>query len=109
MSGGRPPSLSTRQARALALIAQGWTFEEIGSRLKIAPRVVYLYLIHLQRYLGTRTPGELTQALLESRLIPYEWAKAQTRRQRRRNPRPARSQPVPVGTPPEASGETAPA
>lgn len=107
MSGGRPPSLSTRQAKALALIAQGWTFAEIGSRLKIPPRVVLLYLIHLQRFLGTRTPGELTQALLKARLIPFEWAKAQTRRLRQRKPPPATSPAVPTGAPPKAGGETA--
>ena len=106
MSGGRAPSLSTRQARAFALIAQGWTFPEIGSRLKIAPRVVLLYLVHLQRYLGTRTPGELTQALLEARLIPTEWAKAQTRRLRRRKPPPPASPAVPDRTPPAAGGKT---
>ena len=90
MTGAKPPLLSIRQARALALIAQGWTFPEIGSRLKIAPRVVLLYIIHLQRYLGTRTPGELTQALLRAQLIPLDWAKAQSHRQRRPKPPPAR-------------------
>jgi DNA-binding CsgD family transcriptional regulator len=108
MSEAKAPSLSTRQARALALIAAGWTFPEIGSRLKIAPRVVLLYLVHLQRYLGTRTPGELTQVLLQARLIPMEWAKAQTRRLRRPKAPPAASPAVP-GLAPKAGGGTAPA
>lgn len=85
----KAPSLSPRQAKALALVAQGWTFSEVGSRLRIAPRVVLLYLIHLQRYVGTQTPDELTQALHEARLLPSEWAKTQTRRLRRRAPSPA--------------------
>jgi DNA-binding CsgD family transcriptional regulator len=101
----KTPSLSTRQAKALALVAQGWTFAEIGSRLKIAPRVVLLYLIHLQRYLGVQTPGELTQALLEARLIPWEWAKAQPRRRRTRNQAPAPPPAVPAGPPRGEPGE----
>lgn len=84
MTGVRPPALSVRQARALALVAQGWTHREIGSRLRIAPRVVLLYLVHLQRYLETRTPGEVTQALLRARLLPMEWARAQAHRPGRR-------------------------
>jgi DNA-binding CsgD family transcriptional regulator len=90
MTGAKPPSLSIRQARALALVAQGWAHPEIGSRLKIAPRVVLLYLIHLQRYLETRTPGELIQVLLQARLLPMEWARAQAHRQGGRKPEPAK-------------------
>ena len=35
MTGAEVRPLSTRQSRALALIAQGWTFAEIGAHLKI--------------------------------------------------------------------------
>jgi DNA-binding CsgD family transcriptional regulator len=99
MNGGKPPSLSIRQAKALALVTQGWSFGEIGRHLKIAPRVVLLYMVHLQRYLGTRTPGELTQTLLEARLIPVEWARDQTRRRRLRKQLPAPPATVPAGSP----------
>lgn len=92
------PSLSIRQARALALVAQGWTHPEIGSHLKIAPRVVLLYLVHLQRYLGTPTLGDLTRLLLEAQLLPVKWARAQTRR-RRRKPPPAPPPAPPAGPP----------
>jgi DNA-binding CsgD family transcriptional regulator len=85
----KAPSLSSRQARALALFAHGWNFGEIGSHLKIAPRTVLLYILHLQRYLGTRTPGDLTQALVEARLLPMDWAQSQPRRRRRRKSLPA--------------------
>ncbi len=99
MIGAKPPSLSRRQARALALVAQGWTFPEIGSRLKIAPRVVLLYLVHLQRYLETPSPGELTRALLQARLLPVEWARAQTRRGPGRKPSSDSPPAVPAGPP----------
>jgi len=93
------PSLSTRQLKAMALITQGWSFEEIGRRLKIAPRVVLLYVIHLQRFLETRTRGELTKVLLEARLLPLEWARAQTRRRRPGKPLPASPPAVTAGLP----------
>ena len=102
MSGAKGPSLSTRQARAFALIAQGWTFPEIGSRLRIAPRVVLMYLVHLQRFLGTQTAGELTQALLQAQLIPMKWAKAQSRRRTPSIPGASRSGRIPDRTPSQA-------
>ncbi len=98
MNGAKAPSLSTRQARAVALVAQGWTYREIGSHLKIAPRVVLLYLVHLQRYLGTRTLGELTRLLIEAQLLPLKWARAQTRARPRKS-RPAAPPAVPAGPP----------
>jgi len=104
MTAAKPPSLSVRQARALALVAQGWTFPEIGSRLKIAPRMVLLYRIHLQRYLETRTPGELTQVLLQARLLPMEWARAQTRPRPQRKPAPASPPVIPAEPPPGKPG-----
>lgn len=91
MNGAKTPSLSTRQARALALLAQGWSLKEIGLCLKVAPRIVLLYILHLQRYVGTRTPGDLTRLLMEARLLPVKWARAQPRRRPRKPPR---------GTPP---------
>ncbi len=99
MIGAEPRPLSTRQARALALVAQGWTFAEIGAHLKIPPRIVLLYLVHLQRCHGAPTPGALTQALLQGRLISMEWARAQTRRRRPRKPRPATPPAVPAAPP----------
>lgn len=95
-------------ARALALVAQGWTFGEIGVHLKIAPRTVLLYTVHLQRCLGARTPGALTQLLLQARLIPMEWARAQTRRRLRRTPR-ATPPAVPAGPPAVEPGGDGPA
>ena len=106
MTSAKPPSLSIRQARALALVAQGWTFPEIGSRLKIAPRVVLLYLIHLQRYLETRTSGEVTQILSQARLLPMEWARTQTRRRPQRRPSPTSPPAVPAGPPLREPGGT---
>lgn len=84
MNGAKAPSLSTRQARALALLAQGWSLKDIGLCLEVAPRIVLLYVIHLQRYLGTRTPADLTRLLTEARLLPVKWARAQPRPHPRR-------------------------
>ncbi len=91
----------------MALVTQGWSFEEIGRQLKIAPRVVLLYVIHLQRFLETPTRGDLTKVLLEARLLPLEWARAQTRRQRPRKQLPAPPPAVTAGSPlgePDGSG-----
>ena len=108
MNGAKTPSLSTRQARALALLAQGWSLKDIGLCLKVAPRTVLLYIIHLQRYLGTRTPGELTRILVEARLLPVKWARAQLR-PRPRKPRPAAPPAVPAGPAAGEPGEDGPA
>lgn len=104
-----PPSLSPRQARALALLAQGWTFGEIGVRLRIPSRIVLLYLVRLQRCHGARTPGALIQILLQARRLPMEWARAQTRRQRLRKPFPATPPAVPAGPPAVEPGGDGPA
>lgn len=88
----------------MALVAQGWTFGEIGAHLKIPPRIVLLYLVHLQRCHGAPTPGALTQALLQARLISLEWARAQSRHRRPRKPRPATPSAIPAGPPAEGSG-----
>ncbi|HEY7677935.1 MAG TPA: LuxR C-terminal-related transcriptional regulator [Candidatus Methylomirabilis sp.] len=108
MNEAKAPSLSTRQARALALLAQGWSLKEIGLCLKVAPRIVLLYIMHLQRYLGTRTPGDLTRILMEARLLPVKWARAQPRphpRRARRATPPA----VPAGPPRREPGGDGPA
>ena len=91
----------------MALVAQGWTFGEIGAHLKIPPRIVLLYLVHLQRCHGAPTPGALTQILLQARLLPMEWARAQTPRRRARKPPAAPPPAVPTGPPrgqPEGDG-----
>jgi DNA-binding CsgD family transcriptional regulator len=108
MNGAKAPSLSTRQARALALLAQGWSLIEIGLCLKLAPRTVLLYVIHLQRYLGTRNPGDLTRLLLEAGLLPVKWARAQPR-PRPRKARPATPPAVPAGAPRDEPGGDGPA
>ena len=99
MNGAKAPSLSIRQARAMALVTQGWSFEEIGRHLQIAPRVVLLYVIHLQRFLATRTRGDLTTVLRDARLLPLEWARAQSRRRRPRKPIPAPPPALTAGPP----------
>jgi DNA-binding CsgD family transcriptional regulator len=109
MSEARAPSLSVRQARALALVAQGWSFGEIGRHLKIAPRIVLLYMMHLQRYLGTANPGDLITLLMKAQLLPLRWARAQTRPRRPRKPTPAPSPAPPPESPPEGDPGGGPA
>ena len=101
------PSHPTRQLKAMALVARGWTFGKIGARLKIAPRIVLLYRVQLQRRHGARTPGALTQILLQARLLPMKWARAQTPRRRARKQPAAPPPAVPTGPPrgqPEGDG-----
>ncbi|MGH8998200.1 MAG: helix-turn-helix domain-containing protein, partial [Acidimicrobiia bacterium] len=66
---GRRPSLTPQERSVLALVAQGLTNREIGSRLYLSAHTVKEYLAKVMRRLGTHTRAQTVAKALQEGLI----------------------------------------
>lgn len=71
--------LSLREKECLALLRQGYTYEKIGTELKLSPRTVEHYIDSVKNKLELETRSELYVAaeklcLFKTRLSPYPFA-----------------------------------
>ncbi|MFO0557697.1 MAG: helix-turn-helix transcriptional regulator [Polyangiales bacterium] len=58
MGARTPPSLTDRERAVLALLAEGYGYEQIAMRLEIALGTVRTYVVRMYRKLGVNTKSE---------------------------------------------------
>jgi len=64
--------LTTRERETLQLVAEGYTNNEIASRLGISPRTAETHRTHLMRKLQLRNHTDLIKYAIEQRIIPLD-------------------------------------
>ena len=69
---GRYDMLTTRERETLQLVAEGYTNNEIASRLGISPRTAETHRTHLMRKLQLRNHTDLIKYAIEQRIIPLD-------------------------------------
>jgi DNA-binding NarL/FixJ family response regulator len=67
---GVPSELTERERQVLALIADGWTHKQIGSRLYLSKATVDTYVQRIRQKLGLRNKAELTRAAMRFGIGP---------------------------------------
>lgn len=66
------PSLTAREVEVVALVVDGLTNPEIGTRLHISARTVQSHVAAAMRKLGARSRTQLAVTALRSGLVPLE-------------------------------------
>jgi DNA-binding NarL/FixJ family response regulator len=61
---GVPDALTVRERQVLALVADGWTHKQIGTRLYLSKATVDTYVQRIRQKLGLRNKAELTRAAM---------------------------------------------
>lgn len=64
-----PAGISERQVTVLAHVADGLTYEQIGSRLHIQPDTVKMHLLRLRDRLGARNSSHAVAIAIRTGLI----------------------------------------